>query len=120
MGTIRYIVKDVGASVNFYTRQLGFKLEKEFGAAMAIVSQGDVSLWLAGPDSSAARPMLDGSCPAPGGWNRIVLQVENLAHSVSELKKWGVRFRSEIVTGPGGSQILCEDPSGNIIELFQP
>ena len=120
MATVRYIVSDVGASVNFYTRQLGFKLEQEFGPAMAIVSHGDTTLWLAGPQSSAARPMPDGSRPAPGGWNRMVLQVDNLAGSVAELKKWGVRFRNEITKGPGGSQILCEDPSGNVIELFQP
>ncbi len=119
MASMRYIVHDVQSSIDFYTKLLGFKLEQQFGPAMAIVSKAGMTLWLAGPQSSAAKPMPDGSRPAPGGWNRIVLQVENLTKLVSELKGAGVRFRNEIVVGPGGSQILCDDPSGNAIELFQ-
>lgn len=119
MTSIRYIVNDVQASIDFYTNKLKFKLEQQFGPAMAIVSHGDLKLWLAGPQSSAAKPMPDGSRPVPGGWNRIVIQVDELGTLVDELKESGVRFRNEILKGPGGSQILCEDPSGNVIELFQ-
>lgn len=87
---------------------------------MAIVAKGDLNLWLAGPVSSAAQAMPDGRKPEPGGWNRFVFQVEDLNALVTKLKTQNVRFRNEIVKGPGGSQILCEDPSGNVIELFQP
>jgi predicted enzyme related to lactoylglutathione lyase len=120
MITVRYLVKDVETSIQFYTNALGFDLEQQFGPAMAIVSKGDLTLWLAGPPSSAAQAMPDGQKPVPGGWNRFVLQVEDLNHLVGELKSQGTHFRNEIVKGPGGSQILCEDPSGNVIELFQP
>ncbi|MEI6397976.1 MAG: VOC family protein [Pseudomonadota bacterium] len=119
MASIRYLVTDVQTSIDFYTKQLGFKLEQQFGPAMAIVSRDKLTLWLAGPQSSAAKPMPDGSRPAPGGWNRMVLQVDNLVALVADLKGAGVSFRNEILKGPGGSQILCEDPSGNAIELFQ-
>jgi catechol 2,3-dioxygenase-like lactoylglutathione lyase family enzyme len=120
MATFRYLVKDVDESVKFYTERLGFKLEQKFGPAIAIMSYKDLNLWLAGPVSSAAQPMPDGNKPEPGGWNRIVLQVNELNGLVSKLKTENVHFRNEIVSGPGGSQILCEDPSGNVIELFQP
>ena len=120
MAAVRYLVKDVQKSIQFYTESLSFKLEQQFGPAMAIVSKGDFTLWLAGPVSSAAQPMPDGRKPEPGGWNRFVLEVDNLADLVSALKGQKVHFRNEITKGPGGSQILCEDPSGNVIELFQP
>lgn len=120
MISIRYIVKDVDGSVKFYTGSLGFKLEQQFGPAMAIVSKDGTKLWLAGPPSSAAQAMPDGRKPEPGGWNRFVLQVDDIAATVAQLKKDGVKFRNDFVKGPGGTQILCEDPSGNAIELFQP
>ncbi len=121
MTSVRYIVHDVKAAVGFYTEALGFKLEQQFGPAMAIVSRGDLSLWLAGPMSSAAQPMPDGRKPAPGGgWNRFVLTVDDLPGLVAKLKAVGVPFRNEIVKGPGGQQILVEDPSGNVVELHQP
>ncbi|MGZ3691232.1 MAG: VOC family protein [Pseudobdellovibrio sp.] len=119
MATFRYLVNDVASSVKFYTEFLDFKLEQQFGPAMAIVSKNDFTLWLAGPMSSAAQAMPDGAKPSPGGWNRFVLQVENLERLVELLKSKGTRFRNEILKGPGGLQILCEDPSGNVIELFQ-
>jgi predicted enzyme related to lactoylglutathione lyase len=120
MISFRYLVKDVDTALAFYTDALGFKLEQKFGPAMAIVSKGDLQLWLAGPQSSAAQAMPDGRKPEPGGWNRFVLQVDGLSALVAKLKSSGTKFRNEIVVGPGGSQILCEDPSGNVIELFQP
>lgn len=116
----RYMVSDVDAAVAFYATLLDFDLEEQFGPAMAIVRRGDLTLWLAGPSSSAARPMLDGSRPESGGWNRIVIEVDDLAETVDRLKAAGAHFRNEIVTGPGGKQILVDDPSGNPIELFQP
>jgi catechol 2,3-dioxygenase-like lactoylglutathione lyase family enzyme len=120
MASVRYFVTDVDAAVAFYTGRLGFKLEQQFGPAMAIASHGDLTLWLAGPAASASRPMPDGRRPEPGGWNRFVLEVDDLAALVGRLRQQGVRFRNEIVKGPGGQQILCEDPFGNVIELFQP
>jgi glyoxylase I family protein len=119
MATIRYLVKDVEQSIAFYTQHLGFALEQQMGPAFAIVTKGDLSLWLSGPQTSAARPMPDGRQPEPGGWNRLVIEVENLPALVSRMKQAGVRFRNEIISGPGGQQILAEDPSGNPIELFQ-
>jgi catechol 2,3-dioxygenase-like lactoylglutathione lyase family enzyme len=119
MAVMRYIVSDVGASIGFYGR-LGFELEQQFGPAMAMVRRDDVTLWLAGPTASAARAMPDGRLPEPGGWNRVVLTVDDLATVVAELREAGVTFRNDIVTGPGGRQILCEDPSGNVVELFEP
>ena len=119
MASVRYLVHDVDAAVAFYTQRLGFALAQQFGPAMAIVTRGDLTLWLAGPPSSAARPMPDGRKPEPGGWNRIVLEVSDLAALVAELRAAGVAFRNDVVTGPGGKQILCEDPSGNAIELFE-
>ncbi len=120
MASVRYLVRDVDAAIAFYTKRLGFALQQQFGPAMAIVSRDDLTLWLAGPAASAAKPMPDGRQPEPGGWNRFVLQVDDLAARVADLKRAGVMFRNEIVKGPGGQQILCEDPSGNAIELFEP
>lgn len=120
MAIFRLIVRDVDASIAFYTRHFGFHLQNQFGPAMAILSRDDLTLWLAGPAASASRPMPDGAAPEPGGWNRPVLLTPDLAEAVKALAEAGVRFRNAIVTGPGGSQILCLDPSGNVIELFDP
>lgn len=117
---MRYLVQDVDAAVAFYTDRLGFALERRMGPAFAIVTRGDLTLWLSGPQSSAARPMPDGRRPEPGGWNRFVVQVDDLGAKVEELKAAGVGFRNEIVTGPGGKQILLEDADGNPVELFEP
>lgn len=120
MTSVRYMVNDVQEAVGFYTRHLGFAVHQQFGPNMAILSRDDLTLWLAGPTASAARPMPDGRRPGPGGWNRFVIQVDDLSSFVTKLRQRGVTFRNDIVTGPGGQQILCEDPSGNVIELFQP
>jgi catechol 2,3-dioxygenase-like lactoylglutathione lyase family enzyme len=119
MATIRYLVNDVERSIAFYTRHLGFKLEQQMSPAFAKVSRDDLTLWLAGPRSSAARPMPDGRRPEPGGWNRLVLEVKDLVSRVAEMKREGMRFRNEVVVGPGGKQILLEDPDGNPVELFE-
>ena len=119
MATARYIVNDVDAAVEFYTGLLGFNLKQQFGPAIAIIEREDLELWLAGPPSSAQRPMPDGSQPTPGGWNRIVVQVEDIAATVAAMRSGGARFRNDIISGPGGQQILLEDPSGNPVELFQ-
>lgn len=118
MASIRYLVHDVEKAIGFYTGQLGFKLIEQYGPAMAILERGDLTLWVAGPPSSAAKPMPNGEKPTPGGWSRFVLEVTDLAATVATLRSNGVQFRNEITTGPGGSQILIEDPSGNPIELF--
>jgi catechol 2,3-dioxygenase-like lactoylglutathione lyase family enzyme len=120
MATVRYLVSDVERSVAFYIDQLGFEMVEQMGAAFARVKLGDLDLWLAGPQSSAARPMPDGDKPAPGGWNRFVIEVDDLAERVSTLIAAGITFRNAIVTGPGGKQVLAEDPDGNPIELFEP
>jgi len=117
---VRYIVDDVEAALAFYTTHLGFTLISKTLPAFADVSLGDLRLLLSGPTSSAGRPMPDGRRPAPGGWNRIHLVVDDLEAEVTRLRRTGIRFRNDIVIGPGGSQILLEDPSGNPIELFQP
>jgi catechol 2,3-dioxygenase-like lactoylglutathione lyase family enzyme len=119
MATFRYIVRSVDEAVAFYTDLLGFSVKQQFGPAMAIVARDDVTLWLAGPEASASRPMPDGRKPEPGGWNRMVIEVPDLPAAVSKFREQGATFRNDIVTGPGGRQILCEDPSGNPIELFQ-
>ena len=119
MATVRYLVNDVERSVAFYTQGLGFRLEQKVAPAFARVSRDGLTLWLAGPPSSAARPMPDGSRPVPGGWNRFVIEVVNLPSRVAEMKQSGMRFRNDIVTGPGGKQILLEDPDGNLVELFE-
>lgn len=119
MASVRYLVHDVQAAIAFYVDHLGFTLRQQFGPAMAIVAQGDLTLWLAGPPSSAAKPMPDGRRPEPGGWARFVLEVADLPAMVTRLRTAGVTFRNDIVDGPGGRQILCEDPSGNVVELFE-
>ena len=119
MAVVRYIVPDVDAAVGFYTELLGFELEQRFGPAFAIVTRADLSLWLSGPQSSAARPMPDGRSPEPGGWNRLVVEVDDLAGTVAGLQQAGVVFRNEIVDGPGGRQIVLDDPAGNPVEVFE-
>jgi catechol 2,3-dioxygenase-like lactoylglutathione lyase family enzyme len=119
MATVRYFVDDVDAAVAFYVDALGFELRRKPGPPIAIVARGDLTLWLAGPGASASRPMPDGRRPEPGGWNRFVVETDDLDKLVTDLRARGVRFRNDVVTGPGGRQILCEDPSGNAIELFQ-
>ena len=120
MISIRYLVQDVDEAVKFYIENLGFKLEQQFGPAFAKVVRDDLELWLSGPQSSAARSMPDGKKPEPGGWNRFVIEVKNIEETVKSLKEKNMVFRNEIVVGPGGKQILLEDPSGNPIELFEP
>lgn len=120
VAVVRYLVENVDAAVDFYTDHLGFALERRMGPAFAILSHGDLALWLSGPQSSAARPMPDGRQPEPGGWNRLVLVVDDLDAKVEVMERAGLRFRNEVVSGPGGRQILLEDPAGNPVELFEP
>jgi catechol 2,3-dioxygenase-like lactoylglutathione lyase family enzyme len=117
---VRYMVDDVDAAVTFYTTHLGFTLLSDAAPAFADITRGDLRLLLSGPKSSAGRPMPDGRQPVPGGWNRIQLLVDDIAAEVDRLRHAGLRFRNDIVRGPGGAQILFDDPSGNAIELFQP
>ena len=117
---VRYMVDDIEAAVAFYTTHLGFSLLSKTAPAFADVERGGLRLLLSGPSSSAGRPMPDGRRPGPGGWNRIHLIVEDLSSEVKRLRAAGVHFRNDIVTGPGGAQILLDDPAGNPIELFQP
>jgi glyoxylase I family protein len=117
---VRYQVKDVRRSVAFYTRQLGFKLDQQHLPAFAQVSVGNLKLILSGPGASGSRPMPDGQTQEPGGWNRVVLQVTDLQNRIETLKKAGLRFRNEMETGPGGTQIQLQDPDGNPLELFEP
>ncbi|MGQ0549077.1 MAG: VOC family protein [Armatimonadota bacterium] len=120
LASIRYMVKDVDRAIAFYTEHLGFRLKQRMGPNFAYVFKDDVTLWLSGPQSSAARPMPDGRRPEPGGWNRFVVEVSDLPSRVAEMKKAGIQFRNEIVVGPGGKQILAEDPDGNPVEFFEP
>jgi glyoxylase I family protein len=120
MAAIRYLVNDVDRAIAFYTEHLGFTLERRAAPAFASVTKGDLTLRLSGPGSSGARPMPDGRRQEPGGWNRLVIEVENLSERVAEMRRSGLRFRNEIESGPGGKQIQLEDPDGNPIELFQP
>jgi catechol 2,3-dioxygenase-like lactoylglutathione lyase family enzyme len=117
---VRYMVDDVEAAIDFYTRQFGFSLISSAAPAFADVRRGPLRLLLSGPTSSAGRPMPDGRQPTPGGWNRIHFLVDDIEAEVERLRGEGVSFRNEIITGPGGRQILLDDPSGNPIELFQP
>lgn len=117
---VRYQVKDVSRSIDFYTKQLGLKLDMQNPPAFAQVSVGNLKLILSGPGASGSRPMPDGRQQAPGGWNRIILQVKDLPAQIEVLKKTGLHFRNEMEVGPGGKQIQLEDPDGNPIELFEP
>src|SRR5213594_4581254 len=117
---VRYMVHDVDAAVAFYTTHLGFTVLSNKSPAFADIVRGDLRLLLSGPTISAGRPMPDGRRPEPGGWNRIHFIVDDLTSEVARLRTAGVRFRNDVVKGPGGSQILLDDPSGNPIELFQP
>ena len=117
---VRYQVKDVKRSVDFYTKQLNFKLDQQNLPAFGQVSVGNLKLILSGPGASGSRPMPDGRQQEPGGWNRVVLQVSDLPARIEVLKKAGLHFRNEMEVGPGGKQILLEDPDGNPIELFEP
>jgi glyoxylase I family protein len=117
---VRYQVADVSRSIDFYTRQLGFKLEHQQPPAFANVSLGNLRILLSGPEASGSRPMPDGRRQEPGGWNRIVLRVADLPRQIEMFKEAGLRFRNEMETGPGGKQIQLEDPDGNPIELFEP
>ena len=117
---VRYLVNDVDAAIAFYTEHLGFSLLSNASPAFAEVAREDLRLLLSGPKSSAGRPMPDGRQPGPGGWNRIEFVVDDIAAEVERLRAAGVRFRSDVVRGPGGTQIVFDDPSGNPIELFQP
>jgi catechol 2,3-dioxygenase-like lactoylglutathione lyase family enzyme len=120
MVNVRYMVDDVDNAIEFYTKHLGFEQRTSAAPAFADVTRGNLRLLLSGPASSAGRPMPDGTKPGPGGWNRIHLLVADIAAEVARLRDAGVSFRNDVVTGPGGSQILLEDPSGNVVELFQP
>ena len=117
---VRYMVDDVDEAIAFYTELLGFELLTNFAPAFADVRRGNLRLLLAGPTSSAGRPMPDGTKPEPGGWNRIHFIVDDIDTEVARLRDVGARFRNDVVEGPGGKQILLEDPSDNIVELFQP
>ena len=120
MAQFRYIVDDVDAAIAFYRDLLGFTLIQQYGPAMAILSWDDLTLWVAGPAASASKPMPDGAKPCPGGWNRCVIVVSGIEELVTQLRDKGVTFRNDILEGPGGKQILCADPSGNVVELFEP
>jgi catechol 2,3-dioxygenase-like lactoylglutathione lyase family enzyme len=117
---VRYMVDDVDAAIGFYTEHLGFEVRMSAAPAFADVLRGNLRLLLSGPTSSAGRPMPDGATPGPGGWNRIHRHVADIEAEVARLRAAGVPFRNDIVSGPGGKQILIEDPAGNVVELFQP
>jgi len=120
MVNVRYMVDDVDTAIEFYTEHLGFEVRTSAVPAFADVTRGNLRLLLSGPTSSAGRPMADGTRPSPGGWNRIHLIVDDIEGEAARLRAAGVRFRNDIIKGPGGSQVLIEDPSGNPIELFRP
>jgi len=117
---VRYQVKDVSRSIDFYTNQLGFHLDDKHLPAFAQVSIGELKLILSGPGASGSRKMPDGEDQKPGGWNRVILRVDDLPSCIDELQKKGLRFRNEMETGPGGKQIQLDDPDGNPLELFEP
>ena len=117
---VRYLVDDVRAAVDFYTTHLGFSVDLDAAPAFAAVVRGPLQLLLSGPKSSAGRPMPDGATPEPGGWNRIQLVVEDISAEVERLRAAGVSFRNDVISGPGGQQVLLQDPAGNFVELFQP
>ena len=118
--SVRYMVDDVDKSIAFYTELLGFEVLTSFSPAFADVKRGNLRLLLSGPKSSAGRPMADGATPGPGGWNRIHFIVDDIDSEVDRLRGAGATFRNDVVVGPGGKQILLQDPSGNFVELFQP
>jgi catechol 2,3-dioxygenase-like lactoylglutathione lyase family enzyme len=120
--SVRYLVEHVDTTSAFYLEHLGFTEVGDWGAGapFTMVERGDLTLWISGPGSSAARPMPDGSRPEPGGWNRFVIEVDDIQAEVERLRAAGVRFRNDIVTGPGGKQVVIEDPAGNPVELFEP
>jgi catechol 2,3-dioxygenase-like lactoylglutathione lyase family enzyme len=118
--SVRYLVDDVAAAIDFYTRHLGFTVSMSAAPAFADVKRGNLRLLLSGPTSSAGRAMSDGAKPGPGGWNRVHFIVDDLEREIARLRADGVPFRNEVVTGPGGAQVLICDPSGNLVELFQP
>lgn len=118
MASVRYLVKDVDESLPFYSA-LGFALKDRRGPPFAILERKDLRLWLSGPGTSASKPLSDGSQPVPGGWNRLVIQVEDLNASMNALSAVNAEFRNAPVKGPGGTQVLVKDPSGNLVELFQ-
>ena len=119
MAVIRYLVNDVDASLPLY-RAIGFKLADRWGPPFAVMKGHGLSLWLSGPGTSARKKLKSGQVPAPGGWNRLVVPVRNIAETVAKLETLGVTFRAKPIRGPGGQQALIEDPSGNPIEIFQP
>lgn len=119
MAIVRYLVDDVDAALPFYTA-LGFKLADRWGPPFAVVKRKSLTLWLSGPGTSARKKLKDGSVPVPGGWNRIVIEVKDLDATIVKLESAGARLRSRPIQGPGGRQVLAEDPSGNPIELFEP
>lgn len=118
--SVRYLVDDVAAAIDFYTEHLGFEVRTSAAPAFADVTRGHLRLLLSGPASSAGRAMADGAVPGPGGWNRIHLVVEDIAAEVDRLRRAGVPFRNDVLSGPGGQQVLLRDPAGNLVELFQP
>lgn len=120
MVSVRYMVDDVEEALAFYTKVLDFEILNAFPPAFADVARGNLRLLLSGPTSSAGRPMPDGETPGPGGWNRIHLLVDDIAAEVARLREAGAPFRNDILEGPGGQQVLLQDPAGNVIELFQP
>ena len=120
MAVVRYLVGDVDAAIAFYVEHLGFSLQTQMGPAFAIVEYEGLELWLSGPTSSAARPMPNGAEPQPGGWNRLVISVDDVSAAAERLRAAGVAFRNNPLTGPGGTQVVLEDPSGNPVELFAP
>lgn len=121
MARVRYIVDDVAAVTEFYVSNLGFEIKMDAAPAINILGLGELTLLVSGPRASASQPMLDGTVPSPGGgWNRIVLDFDGLESVVTKLKANGVKFRNDILDGVGGQQVICEDPSGNVIELTQP
>src|SRR5215216_2553619 len=120
---VRYIVRDIDAAVNFYSKLLGFHVDMRPPTQFAMLSRGDLRLVLTKPgpmSGSGGQPMPDGTLPEPGGWNRFSIEVDDLDSTISRLRQSGARFRNDIATGPGGRQILLEDPSGNLVELFEP
>jgi catechol 2,3-dioxygenase-like lactoylglutathione lyase family enzyme len=117
---VRYMVNDVDDAIAFYTKLLGFEVNMSAAPAFADVKRGNLRLLLSGPASSAGRPMSDGAKPGPGGWNRIHLIVDDIDTEIDRLREQGAAFRNDVVAGPGGKQVLLEDPSGNFVELFEP